>query len=113
MARSLRLALLFPVLVALPGCPAPLRPDPNLLPPTDWRPEEHYSINTLEPLAPTEPGSKDGPTGAARMRVHLIDIGQGAATLLEFSCAAVLVDTGGETNEEFDSGAALRRYLDA
>ena len=30
------------------------------------------------------------------MRVHVIDVGQGAATLVEFPCAAILIDTGGE-----------------
>jgi competence protein ComEC len=56
-----------------------------------------------------EPADAEGPL----MRVHAIDVGQGAATLLEFSCGAVLVDTGGETNGEFDSERALRGYLDA
>jgi len=47
------------------------------------------------------------------MRAHFIDVGQGDATLLEMSCAAVLIDTGGELNESFDGVAALRDYLDA
>jgi competence protein ComEC len=47
------------------------------------------------------------------MRVHLIDVGQGAATLLEFPCAAVLVDTGGEDDEDFHSTPRLEAYLDA
>jgi competence protein ComEC len=47
------------------------------------------------------------------MRVHLIDVGQGAATLIEFSCGAVLVDTGGESNAEFESTEHLLAYLDA
>ena len=45
------------------------------------------------------------------MRAHLIDVGQGAATLFEFSCGAVLVDTGGEANGYFDSSNALVAYL--
>lgn len=49
---------------------------------------------------------------AQLMRVHFIDVGQGAATLIEFSCAAMLVDTGGETNPQFDSKAVLIEYLD-
>src|SRR5438552_18541405 len=43
------------------------------------------------------------------MKIHLINVGQGAATLLEFPCGAVLVDTGGENN----TGDALVTYLDA
>ena len=46
------------------------------------------------------------------MKAHFIDVGQGAATLFEFSCGTVLVDTGGETDGEFDSGNALKNYLD-
>jgi len=47
------------------------------------------------------------------MSIHLLDVGQGAATLLEFPCGAVLVDTGGELNESFDSRSALKEQLDA
>ncbi len=46
------------------------------------------------------------------MRVHFIDVGQGAATLVEFPCAAILVDTGGEMNAEFKSDKELTAYLD-
>lgn len=50
---------------------------------------------------------------AERMRMHVIDVGQGAATLFEFPCGAILVDTGGEENAGFHSTARLRDYLDA
>jgi competence protein ComEC len=46
------------------------------------------------------------------MRMHVIDVGQGSATLLEFPEAAVLVDTGGEQNPSCDSNAKLDAYLD-
>lgn len=49
---------------------------------------------------------------ASTMRVHAIDVGQGAATLLEFSCGSVLIDTGGEKNDEIDSTEMLVEYLD-
>src|SRR5262245_63399116 len=52
------------------------------------------------------------------MRVHVIDVGQGAATLVEFPCAAILIDTGGERfpadpwlTAQFDSTARLMSYL--
>lgn len=51
-------------------------------------------------------------TTGPRMRVHFINVGQGDATLFEFSCGAVLVDTGGELNNEFTSTDALLDYLD-
>ena len=47
----------------------------------------------------------------AKMRVHFINVGQGAATLFEFPNGAVLVDTGGEFNGMFDSNAELDAYL--
>ena len=46
------------------------------------------------------------------MRVHFIDVGQGASTLVEFPCAAIIIDTGGESNEEFNSDDELVAYLD-
>ncbi len=48
-----------------------------------------------------------------KMRVHLIDVGQGAATLIEFSCGAILIDTGGEENRRVDSTRNLIEYLRA
>jgi len=61
-----------------------------------------------QPRTPSTPPGGANPT----MRVHFIDVGQGAATLVEFPCAAVLIDTGGEANGEFDSTDSLLDYLD-
>ena len=47
----------------------------------------------------------------AQMRVHLINVGQGCATLVEFPCAAILIDVGGETNPLFNSSDSLMAYL--
>lgn len=57
------------------------------------------------------PAAGAEPTGT--MTVHLIDVGQGAATLVEFSCGAVLIDTGGEADDEFSSTEHLMAYVDA
>ncbi len=46
------------------------------------------------------------------MRVHLVNVGQGAATLVELPCGALLIDTGGERNDAFDSERALGDYLE-
>ncbi len=54
----------------------------------------------------------DQPLPPGRMRVHVINVGQGAATLLEFACGAVLVDTGGESSGSFDGTVELEAYLD-
>lgn len=57
--------------------------------------------------------------GMNTMRVHFIDVGQGAATLIQFPCGSVLVDTGGERyppeewkSATYDSTAELIDYLD-
>ena len=50
---------------------------------------------------------------AQTMRAHFIDVGQGAATLVEFPCAAILIDTGGEANGDFDSTDSLMDYLES
>lgn len=52
------------------------------------------------------------PAAAQTMRAHFIDVGQGAATLVEFPCAALLIDTGGESNREFESNGPLLEYLE-
>lgn len=61
-------------------------------------------------FTPTTSGQPPG--SPPTFRAHFIDVGQGAATLLEFPCAAVLIDTGGEANGDFDSTVALMDYLD-
>jgi len=61
-------------------------------------------------FAPTTSGQPPG--AGPTMRVHFMDVGQGAATLVEFPCANVLIDTGGESNGDFDSTVALMDYLD-
>jgi competence protein ComEC len=50
----------------------------------------------------------DGP-----MRIHFIDVGQGAATLFEFPCGAILADTGGEAVGDFSSTERLATYLES
>lgn len=65
------------------------------------------------------PGVTTGPTTGPQadspdlagdiMRVHFIDMDQGDAALLEFSCGAVLIDAGGQNDA---STERLVRYLD-
>lgn len=80
------------------------------------------SLSTGDPAASGTPAHGGGTNGGTTvgdptstspvMRAHLIDVGQGAATLFEFSCGTMLVDSGGETNGVFNSGDALGAYLD-
>lgn len=45
------------------------------------------------------------------MLSHHIDVGQGNAALLEFSCGVVLIDTGGQETTSFKSTERLIEYL--
>ena len=47
------------------------------------------------------------------MVAHFINVGQGDATLLEFSCAAMLIDTGGESTHRVSGNVLLQNYLEA
>ncbi len=47
------------------------------------------------------------------MVAHFINVGQGDATLLEFQCGAVLIDTGGENTQRTLGRERLRDYLEA
>lgn len=51
-------------------------------------------------------------SAVAQMRVHMINVGQGTSVLIEFPCAAILVDAGGESNTLFNGVDALKAYLD-
>lgn len=46
-----------------------------------------------------------------RMAIHVVDVGQADAFLLEFPCAAALIDTGLEYSGGSDSKERLRAYL--
>jgi competence protein ComEC len=63
-----------------------------------------------EVLAPT--GRDPAPPSHAA-RFHFVDVGQGSAVLVELSCAAALIDLGGEKSDAFDGVEHLRAYLEA
>lgn len=83
------LALVFGV--ALGACSAPARGTTRTVPPPAAMP-------AVAPIA-EEPW----------MQLHFIDVGQGAATLLEFACGAVLIDTGGERQPSDHRGSGCPR----
>ena len=60
-----------------------------------------------------KPAAASLPPPTPKMRVHFIDVGQGAATLVELPCGALLIDTGGEENSTYHGVPALLAYLDA
>jgi len=89
-----RLTLLL-LLAPLAACPPPHRIRP-------------LSKATLAQIG--LPGEEAPPANLER--VFAIDVGQGSATLFEFPCAAVLVDTGGEDDGAFHSTEHLIDFLD-
>ncbi len=85
------------------------------------RADAQAELDLQDAIAPATTPAKSGPLPErpasfhddTTMSVHLLDVGQGAATLLEFPCGAVLIDTGGELNDSFDSVGALMTQLEA
>ena len=92
--------------VALGGC---LRATPSDTPPPPRGKTLDEYLADPEAERPRRPA--DTVPGDA-MALHVIDVGQGAAQLIELPCGAILIDTGGERNRLYDSEPALIRYLD-
>lgn len=95
------------VVVAFAACTAPKRS--STIPDPQGKTLEEYLADEPQVAKPELPEQGAGDT----MTYHFIDVGQGTAILLEFPCGAVLVDTGGEENDEYDSKKALFDYLEA
>jgi competence protein ComEC len=95
MSVKSRVALLTVLSLLVTGCPPKRRVRPD-------NAATRANIGLPPPNAPPP----------ARLRMHVIDVGQGSATLFEFPCAAVLVDTGGESSSTFESNKALLAYLE-
>ena len=53
----------------------------------------------------------NSPLASDEMRIHFIDVGQGDATLLEFVCGAILIDSEGEKNPYINSTTMLMNYI--
>lgn len=83
----------------------------------------HQNLNPpgAAKCAPVGPQASAGPafpaalpgsgTALDQMVAHFIDVSQGDAVLLEFSCAAVLIDTGGEGTDAVVGRDPLQDYL--
>lgn len=91
------------------ACPAQTTSSSGPPPPRGQSIDSYLAIDAA-PEAPEVPTGEPRPTDAVVL--HAIDIGQGTAALVELPCGAVLIDTGGEKNDQFDSWPALRDYLD-
>jgi competence protein ComEC len=102
-----RAALVLPFVAALTACATTGSQEGGPPPPRGKTMEEY-----LRQPAPPKKAAPEGMVAADTMRLHVIDVGQGTSLLLEFPCAAVLVDTGGEQNEQFDSVPVLIDYLE-
>jgi competence protein ComEC len=101
------------------GCASPglkdAQPDPDAVAaPPSQTPARGAPGSPASAIAyPTAAPLPSGLDAARTMRAHLLDVGQGAATLFEFPCGAMLIDTGGELNDSFDVRVALKAQLDA
>jgi competence protein ComEC len=102
-----RAAPVLSIVVALTACATTGSREGGPPPPRGKTMEEYLRDRPAPSKAPPE-----GMVPADSMKLHVIDVGQGTALLLEFPCAAVLVDTGGEQNEQFDSVPVLIDYLE-
>ena len=80
---------------------------------TGWRTALATWLGLLLASGAEAQTSSVGPGTPDLMAAHYIDVGQGAAVLLEFSCGAVLVDTGGQGDKYVDGNAKLMAYLNA
>jgi len=54
-----------------------------------------------------------GPAERDWMAAHFINVGQGSAAIFEFSCGAILIDTGRQRQAATDWGRRFTDYLDA
>ena len=92
------------------GVPSKSRPAPAT---PDAPPRK--STRSTAPAGAATPnlaGLPDNTASDDTMVAHFIDVGQGDATLLEFKCGAILIDTGGETTDEVVGRDRLVSYLD-
>lgn len=71
---------------------------------------EIHNVATPEFALPA--GLPEATADANTMVAHFIDVGQGDAILLEFSCAAMLIDTGGEDTARVSGKDRLQTYLE-
>lgn len=102
-----RAAIFLPLVAAISACATTGAREGGPPPPRGKTMDEY--LREAPPRARPQP---EGMVPGDSMKLHVIDVGQGTALLLEFPCAAVLVDTGGEQNTEFDSVPVLIDYLE-
>lgn len=81
----------------------PVRPD---------APPRHTVVPRSYPEPATPAGLPMASADPSTMVAHFINVGQGDAILLEFSCGAVLIDTGGERTTRARGSDLLRSYLE-
>lgn len=56
--------------------------------------------------------AEEQPTAVQAMKIHFVDVGQGAGAILEFPCGVAVIDTGGEqASGERDGGKKFTTYL--
>src|SRR5690242_12338473 len=58
-----------------------------------------FGISRASADAANSPDTGRNSFAGNAMHVHFIDVGDGAATLVEFPCGVVMIDAGGESNQ--------------
>jgi competence protein ComEC len=86
----------------------PVQPAEEVAAPGPVEPDKEARV-AIESESPRAKGAVETPW----MRLHFIEVGQGAATLLEFPCGAALIDAGGEVYDGYDGEQRLLAYLAA
>jgi len=87
-------------------------PEPQSTAPSPkGRAYDDYLAQGLPPKETENLSAPEPKDSSDALVIHFIDVGQGASTLLEFPCGAILIDTGGEKNKAFDSEPHLIAYL--
>ncbi len=87
----------------------------------ETRPEPDSGTDTVraDSAIETEVAGSEVVSDSPAMRLHVIDVGQGDAVLVELPCGAMLIDAGGEQSDDsaavgsFDSDVALEGYVRA
>jgi len=102
------------LLFALPGCmPGTVKPTGSAAALPHKVVDRRRFSGVPAPEAVFQAGLPRNAVDANTMVAHFIDVGQGDAALLEFSCGVVLIDTGGEKTDEVSGRENLKAYLNA
>ena len=91
------------------GCPRTSQNGPGSPEEAERQAQLRTELAMPPPSMPARPANTNDSDSA---KLHIIDIGQGLAVLVEFPCGILLYDTGGEENADYQGVPVLISYLD-